>query len=99
MIIKAHPVSLGNHNNVHYIAIDKSKNIRFKLVVFPDYSTAFITSATCKIDTEIIDQIKLVQELAKAMTVWNITLYDSHIDWNVKKTTDEIIEEHINYFM
>lgn len=94
MKFKAHPVSLGNHENVHYVAKNKEKSIIIKFVAFPELKLAFITKAKAKIELNPIIEDEIFESLKNSINVWDLDLHDIEIKWNAEKTTEDIIKEH-----
>ncbi len=84
---KVHPVGNGNHENLHFLATNKRRTIKFKIVGFLNTSEAYIVSCSIKKDAKRWEDETLHQQISEGLMKWDYTL---------KTPVNELFKRHEN---
>lgn len=98
-LFKVKPIGEGKHNNIHFIATDKSKTIQFKIICFLETQEAYIISSRTKVDMELLNCQEIYNSLATEINKWDYVLKTPILSLfkNFQDTTGIIM--HYNLFL
>ncbi|MDD5649110.1 MAG: hypothetical protein PHF86_01645 [Candidatus Nanoarchaeia archaeon] len=73
-LLIVHPVNLGNHNNVYFIARDRKRHFKFKICCFNNDCSAYIMEFESNIDKDLLNPQVIYDSINKGIGKWDFQL-------------------------